>query len=144
MNLVLLIPIVLAGAVPACINHVNVQCGQDSDCNLKAGGLCAAAAGTINKWCAYPDQNCPNGYRYSTLDVGDGVSGACVPETDAGVDSSLPVAASCVALPNTCGARRDDSCCDSPMISGDTYYRAYDVAGDSNSGSALYPATVSQ
>ena len=89
MRLVLLIPMLLVGAVPACINHVNVQCGQDSDCNLSGGGVCAEAAGTGNHWCAYPDSGCPTGYRYSTLDVGDGVSGVCVPMTsDAGIDAN--------------------------------------------------------
>ncbi len=38
-------------------------------------------------WCAYPDPDCPSGFRYSAQDVGDGLSGQCVPqELDAGVD----------------------------------------------------------
>ena len=82
MRLVPLIPMVVAAAVTACINHVNVQCGQDSDCNLSSGGVCTAVAGTGDRWCAYPDSGCPNGYRFSTLDVGDGVSGTCVAGTE--------------------------------------------------------------
>jgi Tol biopolymer transport system component len=41
-------------------------------------------------WCAYPDGQCPSGYRYSTANVGDGLSGQCVPlgtKLDAGVDA---------------------------------------------------------
>ena len=133
-----LILMALPVAVAACINHVDVQCGQDSDCNLNAGGVCAAAAGTDNKWCAYPDLNCPNGYRYSTLDVGDGVSGACVPM----MEVALPQA-SCIALPQTCGASHNDDCCDSPSVSGGMYYRSYDVAHDSLSGDMNSPAAIS-
>ena len=129
---------VLAAAVPACINHINVQCGQDSDCNLNAGGVCTPAAGTADKWCAYPDSNCPNGYRYSTLDVGDGVSGSCVPDVQP--PSSVP---SCVALPHTCGANGNDDCCNSPEVEGGTYFRGYDAAGDGDSGDKNAPATIS-
>ena len=143
MRLFSLIPMVLA--VAACINHVNVQCGQDSDCNMTGGGLCTAAAGTGDRWCAYPDSGCLAGYRYSTLDVGDGVSGACVPQVDAGVDAQppLPPSASCVALPYTCGALGNDSCCNSPVVPGGTYFRSYDLAGDGSSGDKTNPATVS-
>jgi len=89
MRLANLIVMAFAGTLVACINHVNVQCGQDSDCNLSGGGACTAAAGTTDRWCAYPDSGCPTGYRYSTLDVGDGVSGMCVAGTDAGVDAGI-------------------------------------------------------
>jgi formylglycine-generating enzyme len=134
-------------AIAACINHVNVQCGQDSDCDLNAGGACTAAAGTADKWCAYPDVNCPNGYRYSTLDVGDGVSGVCVPVMNAGTsgDAGLPppLPVSCVELAVTCGASGNDNCCSSPMVPRGTYYRSYDLAGDSQSGVSSFPATVS-
>jgi len=142
MRLVLLIPMVLAGADPACINHVNVQCGLDPDCNLMAGGLCTAAAGTSDRWCAYPDLSCgPDGYRYSTLDVGDGVAGVCVPPVDAPPPSSM---ASCIALPNTCGASVNDNCCNSLDVPQGTYFRSYDVAGDIfDSGDMNSPATIS-
>lgn len=46
-------------------------------------------SGTGNRWCAYPDQGCPSGSRYSDQDVGDGLGGECVPlggGDDAGVD----------------------------------------------------------
>jgi len=86
MRLVPLISTLLAVALAGCINHVNVQCGTSSDCNEKGGGVCEAAAGSTHQWCAYPDLSCgADGYRYSSVDVGDGVSGACVAQIDAGV-----------------------------------------------------------
>src|SRR5512140_42515 len=49
---------------------------------------------------------------------------------------------SCAGLAATCGA--DDSCCQSLEVPGGSYYRSYDVAGDTSSGNTLYPATVSK
>ncbi|HEU0029909.1 MAG TPA: hypothetical protein VFQ53_04695 [Kofleriaceae bacterium] len=63
---------VLAG----CPNRQNVPCNADTNCDLAAGGVCVA--GPSEQWCAYPDSNCPGGYRFSDFDVGDGVSGQCV------------------------------------------------------------------
>jgi formylglycine-generating enzyme len=51
-------------------------------------------------------------------------------------------AASCVGLPAACGAAGDDNCCTSPQVTGGTYYRGNDVAGDPNSGDQTAPATV--
>jgi formylglycine-generating enzyme required for sulfatase activity len=50
---------------------------------------------------------------------------------------------SCAGLPMTCGASGNDSCCNSPAIPGGTYYRSFDLAGDSISGDMSFPATVS-
>ena len=60
----------------ACHQAADVPCQQDADCDLAAEGLCVAAT-TSNKWCAYPDTECPSGYRYSDFDVGDGVGATC-------------------------------------------------------------------
>jgi hypothetical protein len=68
-------------AMAGCNNRSNVQCEQNSNCNLSGGGLCVAAD-TGNMWCAYPDPDCSGGYRYSDQDVGDGVGGECVPYTE--------------------------------------------------------------
>jgi sugar lactone lactonase YvrE len=76
--------VALAGTPMACGNYANVQCESDPNCNLTTGGICAPAS-TGNRWCAYPDPNCPGGFRYSDLDVGDGLSGVCVAQADAGV-----------------------------------------------------------
>src|SRR4051812_49541493 len=57
--------------------------------------------------------------------------------------SSTPTPPSCIGLATTCGASGTDSCCNSPEVPGGTYYRSYDVAGDGFSGTASYPATVS-
>lgn len=147
---------VFVAALAGCINHVNVPCGIDSDCNQFAAGRCLAAAGTANQWCAYPDVACgPEGYRYSSADTPSPPSGACVPQVDAGVDAgvdavavdsngSIPTSsASCLSLPSTCGVNRTDSCCNSLAVPGGTYFRGYDVLGDSSSGTKSFPATIS-
>ncbi len=54
----------------------DVQCLEDANCNRFTDGVCRSAA-SGNRWCSYPDAVCPSGYRYSDLDVGDEVSGAC-------------------------------------------------------------------
>lgn len=71
--------IVIAIAAIGCGGRHNVQCEQNTDCDLSGGGVCTLNAETGNRWCSYPDPECESGYRYSDLDVGDGVSGECVP-----------------------------------------------------------------
>ena len=125
-----------------CGSHPNVQCGVNSDCDLHLGGACTTAP-TENQWCSYPDPSCPGGMRYSDLQVGDGVSGQCVViEIDAGAPPSAP-ATSCIALPHTCGPNGSDDCCSSLLVPGGTYFRSYDVAGDSGAGDKSAPATIS-
>lgn len=135
----------LVSAILGCGSRDNLQCEQNSNCDLSGGGLCSDP-GTGHRWCAYPDGSCAGGYRYSDVQVGDGVSGQCLPgPEDAGVDASVDgsfsaPAQSCVALPHTCGAAGTDDCCNSPMINGGTFFRVYDAAG---SGDMNAPATVS-
>ncbi|MBA3451972.1 MAG: PD40 domain-containing protein [Deltaproteobacteria bacterium] len=76
--------ILLAG----CPNRQNVPCGDNSHCDLAAGGACLAGPSTAS-WCAYPDSTCPEGFRFSDFDVGDGVGGQCVGSGsgDAGADA---------------------------------------------------------
>jgi hypothetical protein len=62
-----------------CYSPFEVECGADAHCNRFPGGLCHANLQTDRHWCKYPDPACPSGYRYSDLDVGDGVSATCVP-----------------------------------------------------------------
>lgn len=51
---------------------------------------------------------------------------------------------SCHGLAAMCGPSGADSCCNAgSMVIGGTYYRGYDSAGDSLSGTTAYPATVS-
>jgi hypothetical protein len=67
----------LAGlALAACPSRQNVQCEKDTNCDLSGGGVCVAAS-TGNQWCAYPDPECPSGFRYSRDDIGDDVGGMC-------------------------------------------------------------------
>jgi Tol biopolymer transport system component len=82
--------LLLACMIAACGDRTNLlQCEQSSNCDLAGAGLCLDP-GTGNRWCAYPDASCPSGYRYSNVQVGDGVSGQCVPlAVDAGIDSKF-------------------------------------------------------
>ena len=51
---------------------------------------------------------------------------------------------SCLTLPATCGpAGANDSCCTSPLVSGGSFDRSYDVASDNAYPSNAYVATVS-
>ena len=141
-----LLSVLTLPALAACGGRSNVECQQNSNCDLAVGGVCQSAA-TGNRWCAYPDLSCPGGYRYSDEQVGDGVAGTCVPmvagsagATDAG---SSPPVVSCLALLPTCGVHADDDCCASLEVPGGTYFRAFDLAGDANSGNQSAPATVS-
>lgn len=133
-----------ASVTMCCDSHPDIQCEMTTDCNLHFGGACTTAP-TGSQWCSYPDASCPSGMRYSDQQVGDGVSGQCVAVlADAGVDGmgAAPVI-SCVALPHTCGIMGNDDCCDSPMVTGGTYFRSFDRAGDSASGNMTAPATIS-
>lgn len=60
-----------------CPGRKDVPCQQDSDCDTSGGGVCTLAP-TGNRWCAFPDPECPSGMRYSEIDVGDGLGGVCV------------------------------------------------------------------
>ncbi len=64
-----------------------VECRDQSSCDLFPGGVCLAAS-SGNTWCAYPDNTCPSGMRYSDQLVGDGLAGMCVEAEDAGVDAA--------------------------------------------------------
>jgi formylglycine-generating enzyme required for sulfatase activity len=78
-------------------------------------------------------------------DVGEGgaIDASGIDASDAAMKSRIP---SCIGLATTCGTSNSDSCCNSPVIPGDfgaeTYFRSYDMAGDSNSGDASFPAMV--
>ena len=80
--------LLLLSMTTACGSRSNLDCLKDSSCDLAVGGVCSDP-GTGTRWCAYPDGNCPSGYRYSTVQVGDGVAGMCVAAElkDAGVDT---------------------------------------------------------
>lgn len=129
------------GLTAACSDRTDLQCEQDSSCDLAAGGVCSDP-GTGHKWCAYPDSSCPGGYRYSDVQVGDGASGQCVAGGDGGVEGPPAAPQSCVALPYTCGAHGDDNCCNSLAVPAGTYVRSYDSAGDAASGDRSSPATI--
>jgi formylglycine-generating enzyme required for sulfatase activity len=54
-----------------------------------------------------------------------------------------PEPPSCSGAPAICGPNGDTDCCTSPLVSGGTYYRGFDAAGDVDSGNTSSPATVS-
>jgi hypothetical protein len=60
-----------------CPGRENVPCTENADCNLSGGGVCTEAS-IGNRWCAYPDPDCPTGLRYSDKSVGDDLGGVCV------------------------------------------------------------------
>lgn len=70
----------------SCLAPFEVECGVDAHCDRFPGGLCHQNSATGRKWCMYPDAECSSGYRYSDLDVGDGVSATCVSDVDDGPD----------------------------------------------------------
>jgi Tol biopolymer transport system component len=90
-----------------------IECDNDTDCRLEEDGRCIVNPATDHQFCAYPDEACPSGMRWSDLDVEDSISGMCVPiEVDAGVpDASVDgsIDAGIDAMPidggPTCGAR---------------------------------------
>ena len=62
---------------------------------------------------------------------------------DSGNGNNATSPPSCIGLANTCGTKGNDSCCTSLDVIGGTYYRSYDVAGDTTSGNPSYQATIS-
>lgn len=148
MRVLELAVVLLFGSLSACSSRADLQCDQSASCNFVAGGMCSDP-GTGNGWCAYPDSACQSGYRYSDVQVGDGVSGQCVvnESADAGNDApnvqDPPVRqlVSCQGLAATC--RGSESCCTSLAVPRGTFFRDYDLAGDSDSNTNANPATVS-
>jgi hypothetical protein len=69
LGVVLCVVLVFLG----CGGRADIQCEHDSNCDLSGGGRCLAAS-SGNQWCAYPDPECPGGFRYSNQDVGDDAS----------------------------------------------------------------------
>lgn len=135
--------VLIATPMLACIKYFNVQCIDDSTCTSNGQGMCTAIANS-DRWCAYPDPNCASGFRFSDEHVGDGVSGTCLPQQDAGTDAPTTMPPrSCVGLPASCGANKSDDCCASPEVPGGMFYRSYDLAGDVASGDTKSPATIS-
>jgi formylglycine-generating enzyme required for sulfatase activity len=59
-----------------------------------------------------------------------------------GSDDALPLA-TCMDLPTTCGPTGTMSCCDSPIVSGGTFFRGYDRVTNSMYTDITRPATIS-
>jgi len=66
-------------ALAGCPARQDVECLDDTSCDLAAAGACVANTATGHHWCRYPDAECASGSRWSDLDVGDGVAGTCAP-----------------------------------------------------------------
>lgn len=87
----LVVLVAAASGCPAPSDYI--ECLDDTNCGLAAGGKCTLNPGTGHQFCAYPDMSCPDGMRWSDLDVEDGISGMCVdvPDPDGGVDAGPPM-----------------------------------------------------
>jgi sulfatase modifying factor 1 len=81
------------------------------------------------------DTSCPEG-----LVCGD--EGLCRVPGMTEMCAALP-SSSCDGLAPTCGPAGTADCCESPLVTGGTFYRSYDVSGDGMYSSTSYPATVS-
>jgi sulfatase modifying factor 1 len=116
-----MVKMLLAALLSACTytaryNDCEVRCATDATC---PEGLACGGEGL----CREP-----------------GMTAACSAILgDADIDAS-PV---CADLPATCGSTGTSSCCESPLVTGGTFYRSYDVSGDGMYSSTSYPATVS-
>jgi len=70
--------------------------------------------------------------------VGDGAAGDGA--AGDGAVGDAPPALSCGTLAPTCGPTGTSPCCESPVVTGGTFYRSYDGVGNNDMG---YPAMVS-
>jgi sulfatase modifying factor 1 len=64
-------------------------------------------------------------------------------DDDGAEHGTEPPIVSCTGLPATCGPAGVGSCCDSPIVSGGTFYRGLDMAADMTYSAVTAPATVS-
>lgn len=85
----------LAVALTACFTRRDfIECEDQTSCGLAVGGQCLVNPSTGHQFCAYPDADCPDGFRWSDYDVEETISGTCVEPgsgADGGVDASLPI-----------------------------------------------------
>jgi Tol biopolymer transport system component len=89
--------VVGCAAFAAACTRANIrQCEDSSTCSYEAGGECRVNPATGNRWCSFPDDNCPSGFRWGDATVGDDLAGMCVNQDD------IPDAAPIDARP--CGA----------------------------------------
>lgn len=65
-----------------------IECVDETSCGRMPGGQCLVNPDSGHQFCAYPDMNCPEGMRWSDLDVEDSISGMCV-DIDAPVDAGI-------------------------------------------------------
>jgi hypothetical protein len=63
-----------------------VECVDQTSCGLAVGGQCLEYPATGHQFCAYPDQGCTGGLRWSDYDVEEPISGQCVEVPDGGID----------------------------------------------------------
>jgi hypothetical protein len=88
--------IALGVVVSACgRSHPSVPCVDDTSCDRFTGGRCIQPESAGPQWCAYPDDLCESGMRWSDFDIDEDLNGECVPyepTVDGGVDDdgSMP------------------------------------------------------
>ena len=95
------IAVVLA-AVGGCTNDDAFTCLSEADCNEADGGVC------VQGFCAFPDAECPSGYRYG--EFSGNRSNKCVPvETAEDTDGLPPVPATSSGSSGSMSATSDAS-----------------------------------
>lgn len=70
-----------------------VECVDQTSCGLAVGGQCLENPATGHQFCAYPDQGCMGGLRWSDYDVEEPISGQCVEVPDGGTDGVVDTTA---------------------------------------------------
>src|SRR5579862_1510628 len=98
--------VLLSLLLGACPNNNPVECLDQSACNSGADGQCTLNSATGSTWCSYADGTCPSGRRWSSVSVGDGLSGTCV---SAPVDAGLPDAPGTDTTPPTIVSKSPDA-----------------------------------
>lgn len=68
-----------------------IECVDNTSCGLAPDGECRVNNQTGNQFCAYPDQECASGFRWSDYDVEEPISGECYAPAaiDGGVDGPM-------------------------------------------------------
>lgn len=125
VRLVSALALATVAACPAARDPI--ECVDNTSCGLAAGGLCSVNPATGHQFCAYPDDGCAGGLRWSDYDVEQPISGTCVDAPDAGVDGPPPVGWAIAA-----SSSRDDF----------AYGVAFDPAGNTYVVGAFYGAAV--
>jgi hypothetical protein len=82
--MVLVIALAVIGQLACHARDPEIQCTSSAVCDRFEDGECRLYEPTGKYWCAYFDLSCESQWRWSDLDVGDGLEGECVAVADGG------------------------------------------------------------